>query len=224
MAGLFTLLLLLSLVGVVVSFFKPNLLTKKSLTRKGAVGTYTVLALIFLALAIATAETPSKQASVKQVSTQSKTGAPQTKSPEPTKTPIPTVTEPPKPSPPKIDFSGTVDPSFVQQGEKVVITFTIENLDETQTIEGMRILFANKAFLEKGLTIVNVMSGGAYHGRAFEWKNDLMGIPPKEKRNFVIVATANQPGRYESAVTFLNPTGTKPFEAEEELKATLIVY
>lgn len=125
---------------------------------------------------------------------------------------------------PKIHFIGTIEPSVVNQSDKVVITFEIENLDSKMTVDGMRILFANEEFLTKGLSIVNVMSGGRQTGRAFQWDNDLMKIPPKEKRSFTIVASANQKGSYESIVTFLNPTGVDPFDDQgQELKAKLLV-
>lgn len=125
---------------------------------------------------------------------------------------------------PKIEFSGKVEPALTKKGEKVVITFDVTNTDESKTIEGMRILFANEDFLKKGLVIVNVMSGGQQDGRAFQWTNDLMKIAPKGKRSFVIVATANEPGNYESVVTFRSPTLTTTFDDQgQELKAKLTV-
>lgn len=69
----------------------------------------------------------------------------------------------------------------------------------------MRILFANSNFVNKAITVVNVMNGGEQDGRAFDWPSEssmLMKIPPKEKRTFTIVASAKERGSYQSVVTF----------------------
>lgn len=125
---------------------------------------------------------------------------------------------------PKVSFNGKITPSTVNKGEKVSIEFEVENIDDKTPIDGVRILFANQNILNKGLIITNVMSGGIQQGRAFEWTNDLMKIQPKEKRNFVIMAVASQPGNYESEVTFVNPTGKTAFDDQgQSLKAKLIV-
>lgn len=106
--------------------------------------------------------------------------------------------ERPLPEKPKVDFSGWVEPPVASTGEKVIIHFDVENLSEDQSLNGMRILFANSRFLTEGLVIVNVMSGGVQDGRAFEWS---MEIPAKEKRSYQIVAYANEVGNYESVIT-----------------------
>lgn len=126
-----------------------------------------------------------------------------------------------------IDVTGKVEPSIATKGEKVVITIEVTNLDKTQPINGMRILFADSSFIDKGLSIVNVMSGGTQDGRAFVWNNELMKIPPKEKRDFVIVAKANETGSYESTITFGTPSSPNSIMYDyfdQELKAKLIVY
>lgn len=127
-------------------------------------------------------------------------------------------------SKPKVDFTGKVEPSTARKGQKVVMTIEVTNQDNSKTIDGMRILFANEDFVKKGLVITNVMSGGVQDGRAFEWTNSLMQIKPGEKRDFVIVAQANVPGNYESVVTLVNPTGKTAFDDQnQELKAKLTV-
>lgn len=145
--------------------------------------------------------------------------------PTPTPTPTAVPTEPPKPkSKPKIDFSGKVDPVFASRGDKVVITFTIQNLDEEQSIDGMRILFSNPDFVNKGLNVVNIIGGGTWDGRAFEWKTDALKLEPKMKKNFVIVANAKQSGDYESIVTFKAPYKMPEIDdGGHELKTNLFV-
>lgn len=139
----------------------------------------------------------------------------------PSPTHIPTVA----PKPIKISFTGKIEPSVLHPGEKAVLTFEVINEDAQRPLEGLRILFADSGLISKGLTIVNVMSGGICDGRAFEWKNELMKIPPGSKRDFVIVAQANEPGSYESVVTLVNPMGVAPFDDQgQELNAKLLVY
>lgn len=110
--------------------------------------------------------------------------------------------------PPKISISGSITPTVAQKGTKVVIKIDVENKDPQRSIDGVRILFSNKDFLEKGLIIVNVMSGGTQDGRAFVWQNEGMKIPPNEKRSFQIVAQANVPGTYQSVINVLTPSSS----------------
>ena len=134
------------------------------------------------------------------------------------------TTNTPAASKPKISVNGKVAPSLAKKGDKVVVEFEIENLDDKTTVDGMRILFANQDFVNKALVITGVMSGGVQQGRAFEWTNELMAIKPKEKRNFVIVAAANQPGNYESEVTFVSPVGKVAFDDQDQsLKAKVAI-
>jgi hypothetical protein len=128
---------------------------------------------------------------------------------------------------PKIDFSGSVQPSLATVGEKVVIKVQITNLDSTYTIDGIRLLFSDEDFLEQGLIIVNVMSGGEKDtSRSFKWNSDLMKIAPKQTKSFVIVAQANIPGDYESIISIKEATGLRIYsdtQGNEELVAKLIV-
>jgi len=126
---------------------------------------------------------------------------------------------------PKVNFSGSVDPAIAQKGDKVLIKVDVENLDESKSIDGIKLLFSDKKFLEQGLIIVNVMSGGVQDGRAFNWKSEATNIPPKGKRSYQIVAQANTPGTYESIIQVESPSFqiySDP-EGNSELSAKLVV-
>jgi hypothetical protein len=126
----------------------------------------------------------------------------------------------------KISFNGAITPNVVKSGEKVVIAVTVENLDDAKTIENVRLLFSSSSFLNDGLAIVNVMSQGTQDGRSFTWQSDLTKIPPKEKRTFQIVATANKPGTYTSIIQIKPASGTQNYsdnEGNEELNAKIVV-
>jgi hypothetical protein len=126
----------------------------------------------------------------------------------------------------KISFDGSITPNVVKSGEKVVIAVTVENLDDAKTIENVRLLFSSSSFLNDGLAIVNVMSQGTQDGRSFTWQSDLTKIPPKEKRTFQIVATANKPGTYTSVIQIKPASGTQNYsdnDGNEELNAKIVV-
>lgn len=126
----------------------------------------------------------------------------------------------------KINFNGSITPTVVKAGEKVVIAVQVENLDGSKTIDGIRLLFSNTKFLEDGLTIVNIMSGGVQDGRSFKWQNEGMKIAPKEKRTFQIVAKANKPGAYSSIIQIKPIDGIKNYsdpDGNEELNAKFTV-
>lgn len=126
---------------------------------------------------------------------------------------------------PKINFTGEVKPSIAKIGEKVVIRVDIENLSDTETINEVRLLFSDDNFLNQGLVITNIMNGGKQDGRSFLWKdNDLMNIPPKQKRSFNIIANANKAGNYKSIISIKK--GSQIYsdpEGNEELVAKLVV-
>jgi hypothetical protein len=126
----------------------------------------------------------------------------------------------------KLDFAGSIDPMIATIGDKVVIKIDIQNLDTLKTLDATRILFSDTKFLNNGLIIVNVMSGGIQDGRSFKWINDGMKIPPLEKRSFQIVAQANKPGKYESIIQITPIEGGLPYEdsyGNSELVAKLTV-
>lgn len=124
---------------------------------------------------------------------------------------------------PKINFKGVINPQLAQRGEKVVITVEIENTDNNKTIKGIKMIFSNKNLLEKGLVITNIMNGGTRDGRDVFWNIE---IPPKEKRAFNIVASANEPGEYETAITFGEYNGFVNYQSpdgKDELDGKLVV-
>ncbi|MZK51866.1 hypothetical protein [Clostridium beijerinckii] len=124
---------------------------------------------------------------------------------------------------PKINFTGKINPQIVQSGGKVVISVEIENTSVDTTIKGIKLLFSNKNILDKGLVITNIMNGGVRDDRKINWNIE---IPPKEKRTFNIVATANEPGEYETAITFGEYNGSvyyKSPDGNEELDGKLVV-
>lgn len=126
----------------------------------------------------------------------------------------------------KVNIAGAVTPSIAQKGEKVIIKIDVENLDANKTIDGVRLLFSDMKFLDQGLIIVNVMSGGIQDGRAFVWQGEMANIPPKGKRSYQIVAQANNPGTYQSIINIKSPSTGLPYsdpEGNEELNAKLVV-
>ena len=127
---------------------------------------------------------------------------------------------------PKVNIAGSVTPTVAQKGDKVVIKIDVENLDSSKTIDGIKLLFSDTKFLEQGLVIVNVMSGGIQNGRAFVWQLEGAKIPPKEKRSYQIVAQANTPGTYQSIIQIKPPSTGQVYsdpEGNEELNAKLVV-
>lgn len=113
---------------------------------------------------------------------------------------------------PKVNFTGQINPSVATKGSKVVIRIDIENLDKEKTIENVRLLFSDSDFLEQGLIIVNVMSGGQQDGRAFVWQNEGMRMKPGEKRSFQIVAQANKPGKYQSIIQIKDAKSSREYK------------
>ncbi len=159
------------------------------------------------------------------------TGAPessQTRRPEKNK---PLTSAPPPKAPekillPKVEFAGQVSPRVAARGDKVIIRIDVKNLDSSRTIEGLRILFSSSDFLDEGLAIVNVMSGGIQDGRAFVWQNEGTKIPPREQRSFQIVGKANRPGKYESIIQIKDQRTAQVYEdpqGNSELVAKLTV-
>lgn len=139
---------------------------------------------------------------------------------------VATIKEEVKNNLPKIKFAGQVNPVVVTRGSKVVIKIDVENLDKEKTIDNIRLLFSDSDFLEQGLVIVNVMSGGQQDGRAFVWQNELAKIKPGEKRSFQIVAQANKPGKYNSVISIKDVKSGKIYEelnGNAELVANLTV-
>lgn len=127
---------------------------------------------------------------------------------------------------PKVNFTGQITPTVAQKGSKVVIRVDVENLDKEKTIENVRLLFSDSDFLEQGLIIANVMSGGQQDGRAFLWQNEGMKIKPGEKRSFQIVAQANKPGKYQSIIQIKDAKSSKDYKDtsnNSELVAKLTV-
>ncbi|MDD4600437.1 hypothetical protein SDC9_05966 [bioreactor metagenome] len=127
---------------------------------------------------------------------------------------------------PKINFTGQINPTVAQKGSKVVIRIDVENLDKEKTIDNVRLLFSDSDFLEQGLIIVNVMSGGQQDGRAFVWQNEGMKMKPGEKRSFQIVAQANKPGKYQSIIQIKDAKSSKEYKDpsnNSELVAKLTV-
>lgn len=123
----------------------------------------------------------------------------------------------------KINFNGSIDPTTVKTGKKIVVAVEVENLDETKPINGIRLLFSNSKFLEDGLTIANIMNGGVQDGRSVKWN---IQIPPKEKRAFQIIGKANKVGSYESVIQIKPIEGTKTYsdkDGNEELNAKFTV-
>lgn len=127
----------------------------------------------------------------------------------------------------KINFQGSINPSVARVGDVVLIKVEVENLGN-KPINDIKLLFSDKSFIEKGLTITNVMDSGTQDGRGFKWNNDIMRIPPKEKRTFQISAKANKPGKYETIIQIkpMNATGMETYSdssGNEELKAKMVV-
>ncbi|HBJ2612298.1 TPA: hypothetical protein LA742_000714 [Clostridium botulinum] len=127
----------------------------------------------------------------------------------------------------EINFQGSINPSVSRVGDTVLIKVEVENLGD-KPINDIKLLFSNKNFIEEGLTITNVMDNGIQDGRGFKWNNDIMKIPPKEKRTFQISAKANKPGKYETIIQIkpMNATGMEIYSdpsGNEELKAKMVV-
>ena len=124
---------------------------------------------------------------------------------------------------PVINFTGKIDPSVANVGDKVVISVTIENTDSKKTIKGIKLLFSDKSFISEGLTIVNIMNGGQQDGRSFIWS---MEIPPKESRTFNIVCAATNTGNYETVIDIIEADGFQTYHdknGNEELHAKLAI-
>ncbi|QAT40833.1 hypothetical protein [Clostridium sp. JN-9] len=124
---------------------------------------------------------------------------------------------------PKINFTGKINPQIAKTGEKVVISVEIENTSKNKSIKGIKLVFSNKDLLEKGLVITNIMNGGTKNGRDINWNIE---IPPKEKRTFNIIASANEPGEYETVITFGEYNGFVYYQSpdgNDELDGKLIV-
>ncbi len=128
-----------------------------------------------------------------------------------------------------LTIDGKVEPSVASQGEKVVITFTVTNNDETKSVDMFHIRFADDDFIKNGFKVTSVMSGGVNPEALpndFVWNNDLMKILPGETRTFTIVGVAEHAGNYESTVTFAVPRskdGVILDYLDQELNAKLIV-
>lgn len=124
---------------------------------------------------------------------------------------------------PVINFTGKIDPSVANVGDKVVIAVTIENTDSKKTIQGIKLIFSDKSFISEGLTIVNIMNGGQQQGRSFIWS---MEIPPKESRTFNIVCAATNAGNYETVISIIEADGLQSYRDQngnEELNAKLVI-
>lgn len=103
----------------------------------------------------------------------------------------------------EVDFSGAITPSVALVGEKVVVEVTVENLDTSKVVDGLRLVFSGELF-EEALVVTGVMNGGIQESdSAFEWD---MAVPPGETITYTIVGTANEPGNYEGTVILKPPS------------------